>query len=160
MILSPTVTYTPPQMPFPGEDQPDPLDVEVVEEAEVDEEQEVEAITVEASVVVARAGEEGETDVLADVTPATDAEIDAIEAQVVKKAATREKSSRALALRDPMAAYMSALLDSRALSGRPAPCTEASATLRKPSICCCTNRTTRVKPIAAMTNMCPSGTSP
>jgi RNA polymerase sigma-32 factor len=109
MIRSSPVAYTPPQMPFPGEDQPDALDAEVVEDGEAEEAQEVEALGAAGGVVAVPADDEGGdgAEALADVTPATDAEIDVIEAQVVKKPATRDSSSRALALRDPLAAYMS-----------------------------------------------------
>ena len=53
--------------------------------------------------------EEGEpdTDALADVTPATDEELDAIEATLVPRLPrAAPEGTRALALRDPMAAYM------------------------------------------------------
>ena len=122
MILSPTVAYTPTQMPFPGEDQPDAFDAELVADGEADEALEVEAIEVEVTakeVALPEEGDEGaeETDVLADVAPATDAEIDVIEAQVVKRPAAREKSSRALALRDPLGAYMAEVRRHRRLEG-------------------------------------------
>lgn len=50
--------------------------------------------------------EQDDDDALRDVEPATDDELDAIEKSVVRKPAAAEKNSKALALRDPMAAYM------------------------------------------------------
>ena len=37
MLHTPTVTYTPTQMPVPGEDQPDALDAELVNPSEMKE---------------------------------------------------------------------------------------------------------------------------
>ena len=111
MILSPTVTYTPTQMPVPGEDQPDALDVEVVDLAEGKAQSGPDkgGLVVQGEDAVAlQDAQVGTSDVLADVAPATDDEIKLIEAQSVKKGgATRSSSSRALAVRDPLAAYMS-----------------------------------------------------
>ncbi len=51
--------------------------------------------------------EDDEVDALQDVDPATDDELDAIEAALRKKKPAARSDSKALALRDPMAAYMS-----------------------------------------------------
>ena len=127
MLIPATVTYTPRQMPPKRDKQMDAIDAEVVTPSKgrgsALKEGEPEggpsdqhALVVDGGRRVQQADadesededEDDSVDVLADVAPASDDEIKQIEARSVKRTgASSSSNSKALALRDPLAAYMS-----------------------------------------------------